>query len=183
MKTNLQKAVDFLWENRESYRENIRNRDESYYNFDSIEHRYANLPEEIYRQLDNCEIDAIARLWCQLVGRDDKKGIMCLRFDDKKSFYSAIRKSIKEKIKFIKEKEEVILGDFLAWAIKQKYWIRGFESIHKTKAENGPITKDHPKGESGWSFVWATQCGFVSDEDIRKLIKPKTNSQWDCWGR
>ena len=176
MKTNLQKAVDFLWANRESYRDKISNGKESYYSFDSIDHRYSNLPEEIHTQLDYSEIDAIGRLWCQLVGWDGKEGIMCLEFKNKREYYSAIKKNIKDQEK--NRKENVILGDFLAWAKKNHWWSRGFESIHKSHVFNKDGTK-----KDGWSFVWATQCGFVSDEDIRKVIPKKTASQWDCWGR
>jgi hypothetical protein len=172
MKTNLQKAIDFLWEHRESYRDQIRNGEEP--DFDAP--KYCGLSEEIHRQLDNYEVDAIRNLWNQLLGRDTKTGCIVIQFKNKKDYYSAVRKYIKEQEK--NRHEDVILGDFLAWARKNGWWLRGFESIHKSFVFNKDGTK-----KDGWSFQWATQCGFVTDEDIRKVIPKKTASQWDCWGR
>lgn len=172
MKTNLQKAIDFLWTNKESYRDQIRNGKEP--NFEPP--FYAGLPDEMHTQLDNEEIYAIRHLWERLLGWNTKEGCLCVQFKNKREYYSAVKKSIKERIK--NRKEDVILGDFLAWARKNGWWLRGFESIHKSFVLN----KDGTKKE-GWSFQWATQCGFVSDEDIRKVIPKKTASQWDIWGR
>jgi hypothetical protein len=78
---------------------------------------------------------------------------------------------------FLEETYEVILGDFLAWAVKNKWWLRGFESIARSRVGKAGEEKN------GWSFVWYTSCGFVTDEDIRKEIKPKTASEWNHWGR
>jgi hypothetical protein len=168
MKTNLQEAIDFFWENREKYREEISNGENPTF----ISPEYANLPEKILRKLTQEEIDAICGLWTEFLGWDVEMGCAVINFENKRAYYSSIKKYIKEKEK--NRKEDIILGDFLAWALKNKWWIRGFESIVRTK--NG-------YGQDGWSFVWATQCGFVTDEDIRKVIPKKTANQWDCWGR
>lgn len=172
MKTNLQKAIDFLWANKEKYRDAIRNGEKP--DFDAP--KYCGLSEEIHRQLDNYEVDAIRNLWNKLLGWDTKDGYMVIQFKNKREYYSAVRKNIKDQEK--NRKEDVILGDFLAWAKKNGWWLRGFESIHKSHVFNKDGTK-----KDGWSFVWATQCGFVSDEDIRKVIKKKTSEQWLAWGR
>jgi hypothetical protein len=165
MKTNIQKAIDFLWKNREEYRDKIRNGEEIIF----VSPKYANLPEEILRNLTEEEIDAIRGLWAEFLGWDVETGCAVINFENKKTYYSSIKKYIKRS-----RKEEVILGDFLAWALKNKWWIRGFQSIIRTK--NG-------YGQDGWSFVWTTQCGFVTDDDIRKVIPNKTTKQWECWGR
>jgi len=168
MKTNLQKAIDFLWENKESYRHMIFIGEDI--SFEAP--LYGCLPEEIHKQLDNYEVNAIHNLWSQLLSWDAKQGCNVVQFKNKKEYYSAIKKHIKDQEK--NRKENVILGDFLAWAKKNKWWIRGFESIVRTK--NGA-------GQEGYSFQWATQCGFVSDEDIRKVIPKKTAREWMAWGR
>ena len=171
MKTNFQKAMDFFWENRERYRKEIGEGEKP--NFFSP--KYANLPEKILRKLTSEEIDIIQNLWSQLLGWDTFDACVVAEFETKEAYCSAMKKRIKEELEKEKNRtEEVILGDFLAWAIKNKWWIRGFESIIKTK--NGA-------GQDGYSFQWATQCGFVTDEDIRKVVPKKTASQWDCWGR
>lgn len=173
MKTNLQKVVDFLWANRESYKDQIRNGEVPL--FDSPD--YSNLPKELLNEMFMEEINVIQDIWTEFVGWNVEHGTMVIGFKNKKEFYSAIKKRIKEQIEKEKKEYPVILGDFIAWAIENKYWIRGFESITRTKSEFGP------NGESGWSFLWATQCGFVSDKDIRKKIKAKTSEEWIYWGR
>ena len=166
MKNNLQYAIDFLWKHLDFYREEIRNGRNP--NFDLPD--YANLPNDIHKQFSDLEIQAIQCKWTQFLGWDTQKGCVVKQFENKREFHSAVRKDIKAQKDLQKQNEPVILGDFLAWAIKNKYWIRGFESIDRNN-------------EYGWSFVWATQCGFVSDEDIRKVVPAKTAKQWDCWGR
>jgi len=175
MKTNLQKAIDFLWANKEKYRDAIRQGAEPIFNLVCTP-LCGGLPAEIRQQLDNYEVDAISDLWSQLLEWDIEKGVLVIGFKNKSEYYSTVKKSIKERIK--NRKEDIILGDFLAWAKKNGWWLRGFESIHKSFVFNKDGTK-----KDGWSFQWATQCGFVSDEDIRKVIPKKTASQWDCWGR
>ena len=172
MKTNLQKAIDFLWGNKESYKDEIRNGEKP--DFDAP--KYCGLSEEIHRQLDNYEVDAIRNLWDQLLGWDTKVSCPVVQFKNKREYYCAVRKNIKEQIK--NRKENVILGDFLAWAKKNHWWLRGFESIVRSFILNKDGTK-----KDGYSFVWATQMGFVSDEDIRKEIPKKTSEQWEAWGR
>lgn len=171
MKTNLQKVIDFLWDNKESYRNEIRNGEKPSF----FSPKYGGLQEKMLQKLRGEEIDVIRNLWSQLLGWDVDDGCMVIEFKNKRDYYSAIKKGVCEELEKEKNrKEEVILGDFLAWAIKNKWWIRGFESIVRTK--NGT-------GQDGWHFQWTTQCGFVTDEDIRKVIPKKSASQWDCWGR
>ena len=71
-------------------------------------------------------------------------------------------------------KEPTTLGDFLTWAHKNKCWLRGFESIRR---DSNPIKGD------GWSFQLCTSLGFVSDEEINKVVPEKTAGEWDYWGR
>ena len=67
------------------------------------------------------------------------------------------------------------LGDFLAWSRKNKWWLRGFEGIHR-------VDEDFGKG-TGWGFTHCTSMGFVSDADINSEIPEKTAMEWGRWGR
>ena len=73
--------------------------------------------------------------------------------------------------------EEVILGDFLQWLILEKWFIRGIEFIEKVNQ----IT--HKDNKPGWRFQFCNEICYVSDEDIRQIVPPKTPDQWDAWGR
>lgn len=68
---------------------------------------------------------------------------------------------------------EATIGDFLAWANKNKWWLRGFDEIHRVDTDD----------LQGWGFTHCTNCGFISDEDIRKEIPEKTEREWGRWGR
>ena len=70
--------------------------------------------------------------------------------------------------------EATTLGDFLVWAKKNKWWLRGFEGIDRSN--------NFSKGE-GWSFQHCTSLGFVSDVEINTVVPEKTAEEWDRWGR
>jgi len=71
-------------------------------------------------------------------------------------------------------KKTTTLGDFLTWANKNNWWLRGFESIYRTETL--------AKGR-GWGFTHCTSMCFVSDEEINKEVPEKTAEEWEAWGR
>jgi hypothetical protein len=172
MKTNLEKAIDFLWNNRKSYEKKILNGDEPSFSFPD----YGGLPEEIHQELTAKEIIAIQHLWSELLKWDAQTHNRIWGFKEKSKYCSAIKKNIREQRKQQVAKvnsSNVNLGDFIAWAIKNEWWVRGFDEIHRVDC-----------GEThGWGFTFATQTGFVSDKSIRKYIPKKTIKEWDRWGR
>ena len=72
-----------------------------------------------------------------------------------------------------KLKIKTTLGDFLTWATKNNWWLRGFESINRTENDR----------DRGWGFEHCTSICFVSDEEINKVVPEKTTEEWDYWGR
>jgi hypothetical protein len=70
-----------------------------------------------------------------------------------------------------KKAPDTTIGEFFEWARRGKWALRYFESAVRSSTM--------VKG-GGWAFVWGTQCGFVCDADILKVM-PKKN--WDVYGR
>ena len=62
-----------------------------------------------------------------------------------------------------KLRKNTTIGDFLTWATKKEWWLRGFEDIHRVENNRG----------RGWGFIHCTSICFVSDEDINKEVPEK----------
>jgi len=67
------------------------------------------------------------------------------------------------------------IGEFFEWARREEWALRYFEQANR----GFRFLPDGGK-EEGWSFVWGTQCGFISDAKVLKRM-PKKN--WDVYGR
>ena len=67
------------------------------------------------------------------------------------------------------------VGEFFEWARREKWSLRYFG-----QAQRGSRLLKDGKKEPGWSFVWGTQCGFISDAEVLKRMPKK---DWDVYGR
>ena len=177
MKTNIEKVIDFLWLSRNEYDQRIKNGQKIF--FDAP--LYGGLPKCMAEKLTPEEIKAIQSVWKTLVSWSSHEELYS-PFENKSEFANAIRYSLGKKLSNEDSDEEekdepyeVTLGDFLEWAVKNKWWLRGFENIDRST--------EGPQAKEGWIFVHTTHMGFVTDEQIRKEVPHKTEEEWRRWGR
>lgn len=66
---------------------------------------------------------------------------------------------------------EVRLGDFLAWMHRAGFGLRMLEDVRRNPDNDG------------WNWTLGTLCMFVSDKQIRRELPPKSEEDWNFYGR
>lgn len=95
-----------------------------------------------------------------------------------------VRPSTSKLQNYIKKwgKQEVRMGDFLHWLQVSGYALRFVDEIHRwDECSCLKCGKEH-RGR-GWGWLQATSCCSVCDKQIKRDIPPKTEDEWDVYGR
>ena len=80
-------------------------------------------------------------------------------------------------------KQDVMMGDFLHWLNVNGYTLRFVDEIHRTEEMECFKCAGRKHSAKGWGWVQATSMCHVCDEQIKRDIPPKTENQWDAYGR
>jgi hypothetical protein len=65
------------------------------------------------------------------------------------------------------------IGEFFEWARQNKWTLRNVSEVVRNRKDK----------KEGWAGVKATSVFFISDEQILNELPPKTDEDWDEYGR
>ena len=91
----------------------------------------------------------------------------------------------KDKINHIRRwgKQTVDMGDFLHWLTVRGYTLRFVDQIWEQEECLCYKCGRKPHMSKGWGWIQATAMMSVCDNQIKRDIPPKTEKQWDAYGR